>query len=133
MGVYAPTGGCPEVGDDLTFANDKVDASGSLVTIDPRKSSTSSTPAQTATSAASATVLTSNVNRKGLILQNTGTVAVKFTLGGTNPTQSVYHFCLAPCSSADDGTGATYVDDQWTGDVRAISVSAGTIVVTELT
>lgn len=101
--------------------------------VDIRKASTVSTPAQTAITSVASTVLASNVNRRSYMIQNTGTVPVKLSLDGTSPTQTAYHLCLSPGTVADDGTGAVYMDDQWTGDVKAISPSAGTIVVTEVT
>lgn len=101
--------------------------------VDIRKASTVSTPAQTSTSSSAAVVLSSNASRRSFIIQNTGTVPVKLTFDGTNPTQTAYHLCLSACTVADDGTGAIYMDDQWTGDIRAISASAGTIVITEVT
>lgn len=101
--------------------------------VDIRKASTVSTPAQTAITSVASTVLASNVNRRSYMIQNTGIVPVKLSLDGTSPTQTAYHLCLSPGTVADDGTGAVYMDDQWTGDVKAISPSAGTIVVTEVT
>lgn len=98
------------------------------------KSSTSSTAAQTGQGTTEAQVLASNANRKSLMIQNTGTTVLKFTLGTNTVTQTVYHFALAASTGADDGTGGVYTSDMWTGAVRAISSSAGgTMVITELT
>ena len=119
------------------------DGSGNLITstgglldvnasFSPASSTTASSPAQTATGAA-AIVLASNASRKRVMIQNTGTVAVQFAYGGTNPTATAYHFTLPAAGSADDGSCQVWIDDMWKGAIRAFSASAGTIVVTELT
>jgi len=115
-------------GESLT--NDSFD---SINAIAP-KSSTVSAPAQTAQSTTAAIILAANSTRKRLIVQNTGTTIIKLSLGGTNPTATAYHVALQACAAADDGTGGSYIDESWTGVVRAISSAAGgTLVVTELT
>ena len=45
--------------------------------------------------------------------------------GTPSPTATVYHVALAPCGSADDGTGAMFITETWTGQITAFSASAG--------
>jgi hypothetical protein len=117
---------------DLVFATDKLDVTGSFVTIDVANAATVSDPAQTITGAA-AIVLVANPLRRSFTLQNTGTVPVYFTYGALSPTSTAYHFALSPGVVADDGKGSFYADDQWSGDVQAFSSSPGSIVVMEIT
>jgi hypothetical protein len=92
-----------------------------------------STPAQTSLGATAALVLAANHRRRGLIIQNTGLTIIKFNLGAATPTQDIYQIALKACDIANDGTGATYLDDWWQGDVTAISSAAsGTMVITEI-
>lgn len=94
----------------------------------------SSTPAQTSVGAVAGQVLAANVDRRGLVIQNTGTTVIYLVLGSGTPTTSVYHVALKPCASADDGLGGAYIDDGWTGAVQAIgSAGGGAIVITEIT
>jgi len=96
----------------------------------PQKQST--TPAQTTIGAAAVLIAESNAKRKGFIIQNTGTSIIKVNLGPVDPTQTVYHVALKGGTAADDGLGAAYFDDAWTGQIRAISSAAGgTFVLTE--
>jgi hypothetical protein len=68
------------------------------------------------------------------MIQNTGTTVLRFVLGNTTPTQTVYHIALKGCSVADDGSGWAYFDDSWVGPVWGISsVPGGTAVITEFT
>jgi hypothetical protein len=93
-----------------------------------------STPAQTSVSnAVAGVILYYNPRRKGFTIQNTGTTVLKLGMGlAAVPTQTVYHVALKGGAAADDGTGATYVDDAWVGDVWAISSAVGgTCVVAE--
>lgn len=102
------------------------------VMIDVSPQLTVSTPAQTSQGTAAATIVTANPKRKGVLIQNTGTTIIKLSLGSTMPTATAYHYALAACTGANDGTGGTYVDDAWVGDINAISSSAGgTLVITE--
>lgn len=97
------------------------------------KASTVSAAAQTSQGTTAAQVLASNSSRKQFMIQNTGTTVLKFRLDSTDPTQTVYHFALSACASADDGTGGVYVSDLYTGVVKAISAtSGGTMVITEI-
>ena len=90
-------------------------------------------PAQTSIGDTAALAASANPARKGLIVQNTGTTIIKLTLGGTNPSQTVYHIALAAATVADNGSGATYIDDNWVGEVRVISsVAGGTFFLTEI-
>ena len=99
--------------------------------IDGGPQSIASTPAQTSVSTTAGVVLLANGRRKGIVVQNTGTTIIKLTLGGT-PTQTVYHIALKACDAADDGTGGTYFDTAWLGEVSAISSGlGGTCVITE--
>lgn len=97
-------------------------------------SSTATAPAQTAVTTTASTILAANAARKRVMVQNTGTTVIKIVLGTGTPTQTAYHFALAASSAADTGTGGTYLDEMWTGAIKAISSGAsGTVVVTELT
>ena len=97
------------------------------------KSSIITTPAQTAVGTAEGQILASNSSRKRLMVQNTGTTVVKLAFGNA-PTQTAYHVALLAGTAADDGTGGSYLDEVWTGTVRAISSAAGgTCVVSEYT
>ena len=90
-------------------------------------------PAQTSIGATAALVLIFNPMRKGFSIQNTGTTIIKLGFGSI-PTQTVYHVALAACTVADDGTGAAYFDDAYTGNVYAISsAGGGTFVLAEFT
>ena len=101
--------------------------------VEPRKASTATAPAQTAVGITAGQVLAANAARRSMVLQNTGTTVIKLVFGTTAPTQSVYHLALKGGVAADDGLGATYLDDQWTGAVQAISGAAGgTLVMTEI-
>lgn len=92
-----------------------------------------STPAQTSVGAVAGQVLAANANRRGLMVQNTGTTIIYLVLGAGTPTTSVYHVALKGGTAADDGTGAIYLDDVWTGAVQAIgSAGGGTLVLTEV-
>lgn len=117
---------------DLVFATDKVDVSGSFVTVDVANASTSSVPAQTITGVA-AVVLAANPLRRSFTIQNTGVVPVYITFGAIAPTATAYHFALSPGIVSDDGKGVFFVDDQWAGTVQAFSSSPGSIVVMEVT
>lgn len=112
-----------------------VQVDGSAVTqpVTSPTSSTANSPAATGVSGSSGQILATNAVRKELIITNTGTVTVYLALGQT-PTSSAYHIALAPCGSANDGTGGVYVSDIWKGAINAITAgSAGTVCVTELT
>lgn len=105
----------------------------SAVTVIAGQQRATSTPAQTSLGATAALVLAANSKRRGLIIQNTSTKILKFNLGASVPTQTVYQVCLKACDAADDGTGGTYIDDFWQGDVTAIFNAAdGTFVITEI-
>lgn len=77
-------------------------------------------------------LLAENPDRKGFIIQNVGTTPIRLSLGATNPTATVYTLVLVGGMALDDGKGATYLDSQWTGEVRAISDGSGVVVVTEI-
>jgi hypothetical protein len=103
-------------------------------TVGQAGSSTATTPVQTPVGTGVAQLLAPNSSRRRLLVQNTGTTVLYLSLGPTAPTTTAYHVALAACSSADDGSGGTYVDEMWGGVVRATSsASGGTCVVTELT
>lgn len=89
--------------------------------------------AQTTIGGTAAAACAYNAKRKGLIIQNTGTHALYFAYGTTDPTTTVYHFALKACDSANDGTGGVWIDDSWIGPVRVISAGGGgTYVLTEI-
>jgi hypothetical protein len=103
------------------------------VTGQPLLRSVANTPAQTSVGAGAGQILAANANRRGMIIQNTGTTTIYLSLGGVNPTTTAYHFCLKACSGANDGSGGAYVDDVWTGAVQAIgSAGGGSVVITEI-
>jgi hypothetical protein len=92
-----------------------------------------SAPAQQSVGNAAAQILAQNQNRAELIIVNTGTVPILLALGAA-PTATAYHVALAPCSSANDGTGGSFVCDWWVGTVQAIApAGGGTACVTEIT
>jgi hypothetical protein len=94
---------------------------------------TCSAPAQTAVSNSASKVLSANGSRAELIVVNTGTVPVFLGFGPAQPSATAYHVALAPCSSANDGTGGSFVCDWWEGDVYAIApAGGGTICIGEL-
>jgi hypothetical protein len=94
---------------------------------------TASTPAQGSIGTVAGQAVAANADRKSLLIVNTGTTVLKGTLGSATPTQTVYHFALAACTTGDDGTGGAYFDDQWIGAVQIISDDAGgTYVLTEI-
>jgi hypothetical protein len=103
-------------------------------------STTSSLPAQTAVSGGSPAslvgpilILAANTARRECIIVNTGTTVIYLALGQT-PTTAAYAIPLSSCSTANDGTGGSFVSDVWKGSISAISsASGGTVVVTELT
>lgn len=108
--------------------------SGATVSVGTPTSSTASAPAQTPVTGVASIILAANANRKRFMVQNTGLTTLYLAFGSTNPTVTAYHVALKACTGADDGSGGAYLDDQWTGTVRAIgSGPGGTCVVTELT
>jgi hypothetical protein len=90
-----------------------------------------SSPASTAVTDTASTILEANSGRNELIIANIGTTTIYLCFGQT-PTTSAYHVPLAPCATANDGTGGILISDVWKGDVQAIAVSSGTVSVTEL-
>lgn len=101
--------------------------------IEARQRNSASTPAQTSVSDSAGVILAANDDRKGLIVQNSGTTTIYLTLGATNPTVTAYHVALAACTAGDDGKGGAYFDEAWTGVVRAIgSAAGGSVVITEI-
>lgn len=102
--------------------------------IEARPRNAVSSPTQTSIGTTAGQAVAANDARKGLIIQNTGTTTLKFCLGSATPTQTAYHFALAPCDAADDGKSPPYIDAEWTGAVQVISSGAGgTFVLTEIT
>ena len=94
----------------------------------------SSTPAQTAISDTASIVLGANASRKSFTIQNTGTTILKFVLGTSVPTQTVYHVVLKAAGVADNGTGGEWTEQGWVGTVYGISSAAGgTCVILERT
>jgi hypothetical protein len=92
-----------------------------------------SVPAQTTIGTTAALALLANPKRKSLMIQNTGTTVLKFVLGETDPTQTVYTFALKGGTAANDALGGVYLDDAWVGPVRVVSsIAGGTYVLTEL-
>ena len=93
-----------------------------------------STPAQSSIGTSVGVVLSADEKRKGFMIQNTGTTVLKLAFGpaAAEPTQTVYHIALQAGTLANDATGGVYLDDTYTGDVWAISATAGgTAVVSE--
>lgn len=94
---------------------------------------TASAAAQTSIGTTAAQLLAINPNRRGLMIQNTGTTILKLLYGSGTPTQSIYHLALAAGTAADDGKGGVWVEDAWVGAMQIISSGAGgTCVVTEI-
>jgi hypothetical protein len=94
---------------------------------------TVNTPAQTVVSNVAGTIFSTNRNRRGIVIQNTGTTVIYINLGSVAPTTSAYHAALRACSSSNDGNGGIYTDDAWVGPVQAISSApGGTVVLTEI-
>lgn len=91
----------------------------------PHQRNTISTPAQTSVGAGAGIILAANALRTGLTVQNTGTTVIYLAYGSTNPTATAYHYSLAACTVAHDGTGGFWSDDVWNGVVRAIGSGAG--------
>lgn len=101
-------------------------------TVGTATSSTASSPAATSVTSTSSSVLASNAARKEFQIINTDVVTVYIGLGQT-PTATAYHIALSPCTTANDGTGGSYISDLWTGAVNAIVAStSGHVVVMEL-
>lgn len=99
----------------------------------PHGRNISNTPAQTSVGAGAGVILNATPLRTGLIIQNTGTTIIYLSFGSVNPTTTVYHVALRACDAGNDGNGGIYVDDAWTGEVRAIGSGAGgTLVITEV-
>lgn len=96
------------------------------------KVATVNTATRQTVSTTSGTILASNTARKKLYIQNVGITTIYIAFAQT-PTASVYHIALAKCSTAaNDGTGGTLVEDQFTGAINAISsATGGAVVVTE--
>ena len=95
---------------------------------------TASTPAQGSISTTSGTAIADNPGFIGTrSIVNTGTTVLKITLGSTAPTQTVYHYALAACTSGDDGKGGAWFSDTFSGPVQIISDgSGGTYVTAEI-
>ena len=101
--------------------------------IEARQRISANTAAQTSVGMAAGQIVSPDEDRKGVIIQNTGTTVIKLVLGSGTPTQTVYHMALGACAGANDGTGGIYVDDSWTDAIQAISSGAGgTIAITEI-
>jgi hypothetical protein len=118
-----------------TWSADVTDRAARLAgQVETRKASVASAPSRVAVGTTAVIALASNAARRGLLVQNAGTTVIKLTLGTVDPTATVYHVALKAGAAADDGLGGTYIDDQFTGAVRAISSAAGgAVVVLEVT
>ena len=87
---------------------------------------TVSVPAQGSISTTAGTALADNPGFIGTrTIQNTGATVLKITLGSTVPTQTVYHYALAACTTGDDGKGGAWFSDTWSGPVQIISDAVG--------
>ena len=87
---------------------------------------TVSTPAQGSISTTAGTALADNPGFKGTrSIQNTGATVLKLVLGSATPTQTVYHYALAACTTGDDGKGGVWFSDTWSGPVQIISDAVG--------
>lgn len=101
------------------------------ITTSATTSNTSSAASQQTIGTTAAQAIAANANRKRLILQNCGTTVIKVILGAASPTQANYHFSLAPCGTANDGSSVAMRDDMWTGAVQVISSAAGGLLQAE--
>jgi hypothetical protein len=102
--------------------------------VEARQRNAVSAAAQTSVGAVAGQILAANDNRKGLVIVNTGTTTLYLVFGSGTPTTTVYHVALKAAAAADDGSGATWIDDSWTGAVQAIgSGGGGACVITEIT
>lgn len=109
------------------------DATGTTVQpVETPVSVTCSSPSATAVSNSSAQILASNPSRIEVLVTNTSTHVIYLGLGQV-PTTSAYHVALAACTLANDGTGGSYISDNWKGAINAIASVSGTVVVAELT
>lgn len=120
---------------NLLFATDKVDVSGSDVDVvsSPKTSTINSGPTRVTVDDTAVSLLASLATRKRFFIQNVGTTTIYLGFGGTAPTLTVYYVALSPGVVIDDGKGATYMDELWTGQVQAISsIDGGLVVITEL-
>jgi hypothetical protein len=91
-------------------------------------SSTATAPSQTTLGTTAATALASNGSRKGFLIQNQGTTAIKVLLGTATPTQANYTIALPACGVANDGSSPAYYGPPgvlWTGAIQWISSAAG--------
>lgn len=81
----------------------------------------------------SVSVLSANASRKEAVIVNTGTTIIYLGLGQT-PTTTAYHIALPGCTTANDGTGGSWITDMWKDIINAIgSAVSGTVCVTEMT
>lgn len=93
---------------------------------------TASAPAQQSVGNSASQILPQNQQRAELIIVNTGTVPIFLGLGAA-PSGTAYHVALGPCSSANDGTGGSFVCDWWVGSVQAIApAGGGSVCATEI-
>jgi hypothetical protein len=111
---------------NLTFANDKVDASGSAITL---TKATTGTQTQVPDDASSVTILAANSNRLGATILNTSTVTLYLRLSSSAATTSNYTVALV--------ANAYYEVPFWySGQITGIWASdpgTGNANVTELT
>lgn len=135
MGIVNP-GDTPPNGDLAIAALDssrRLKVAGSFSST-PVTAATSTAASQLTVGTTAGQVLAANSNRLKYILQNCGTTVIKIILGAGTPTQSNYHFSLAPCGTANDGSSQSIIDTMWIGAIQAISSAAGGLLqVTELT
>src|ERR1700747_3367644 len=66
-----------------------------------------------------AKILAANPLRFECIITNTGTTVIYLALGQSQPSTTAYHIALAGCSTANDGTGGTFISYGWQGAVLA--------------
>jgi len=108
--------------------------SGTVISITPAQSSTSTQNAPAVVGTSSSQALAANSNRKRLILQNVGTTNL-YILYGTGTAGPVNFTRILPAGgTALDGSSPVLVDDMWQGAVQwASSASGGEGVANELT
>lgn len=97
------------------------------------RSLTTVPPTTAAVTTAASVVAAVNTKRKRIIFQNTGTTIIKINLAAIDPSATVYTVALSACTSANDGTGGTFIEEMYQGECRAISSgSGGTLNITQV-
>lgn len=70
-------------------------------------------------------ILKANPIRSEFLIQNIDVVPIAIILTKNKGSNTIYHAMLSACTTADDGTGGSFISDLWKGDVYVVAVSAG--------